>query len=172
MINNKEEDDYGKLISDLTSEIIILNNEYNNIKKEQLKRYTEKQIIEKELTEKKKLLRTFEIKYSINTVFYQDIQNIPNFNLLTKDDLFKISESIDKTDYTSISNGKYPRFIDLENIVKYIIQIKEIYPLWKLTYINKFGKIDTYPPKNCYTYHFVTPEGLMFSNVNNELPCY
>lgn len=108
----------------------------------------------------------------MNTVFYQDIQNIPNFDLLTKDDLFKISKAIDKTDYNCNSDKKYPRFIDLENVVKYIIQVKHTYPLWKLIYINKFGKIDIYPPKNCYTYHFTTPEGLEFSNVNNLLPCY
>jgi hypothetical protein len=106
----------------------------------------------------------------MNTDFYQDIQNIPNFDLLTKDDLFKISGAIDKRDYNLKSDGKYPRFIDLENVVKYIIQVKHTYPLWELTNIDKYGKIDTYPPKNCYKYNFLTPEGLLFSNVNNILP--
>jgi hypothetical protein len=108
----------------------------------------------------------------MNTVFHEDIKSIPNFDLLTKDDLFKISKAIDKKNYNSISNGKtYPRFIDLETVVNYVIQVKQIYPLWEFTYIRKFGKIDTYPPKNCYTYHFTTPEGLEFSNVNHTLPC-
>jgi hypothetical protein len=171
MIYDKEED-YSKLILDLQSEIDVLKIEDNNNKKEQLKRYTEKKRVEKELIEKRKLLQIYEIKNSITTVFYEDIQNIPNFDLLTKDDLFKISNAIDKKDYNVNSDAKYPRFIDLENVVKYIIQVKQIYPLWELNYINKFGKIDTYPPKNCYTYHFTTPEGLIFSNVNNQLPCY
>jgi len=165
MVENQE--DYSKLIYDLYSEIDELKTEENKIKEEQSKRYTKKKRIEKELTEK---------KHSLNTVFYQDIQNIPNFDLLTKDDLFKISKAIDKTDYNfnynCNSDKKYHRFIDLENVVKYIIQVKQIYPLWKLTYINKFGKIDIYPPKNCYTYHFITQEGLEFSNVNNLLPYY
>ena len=170
MTCNKEED-YSKLISDIQSEIDVLKEKENTIRIEQSKRYTEKKSIEKELTEKKQLLKIYEIKHSMNTIFCQDIENISNFHLLTKDDLFKISKAIDKRDYNLNFNSNYPRFIDLEDVVKYIIQVKQIYPLWELTYINKFGKIDTYPPKNCYTYHFTTPEGLLFSNVNNFLPC-
>jgi len=164
------EEDYSKFISDLQSEIDILKTEENDIRIEQSKRYTEKKRIEKELLEKKKLLKIYEIKLSMNTDFYQYIQNIPNFDLLTKDDLFKISGAIDKRNYNLKSDGEYPRFIDLENVVKYIIQVKQTYPLWELTYIDKYGKIDTYPPKNFYKYNFLTPEGLLFSNVNNILP--
>jgi hypothetical protein len=166
---NKEEN-YSKLISDLQCKIDVLKVEENKIKQEQSKRYMEKKIIEKELTEKKILLENYKIKYSMNTIFYQDIRNIPNFDLLTENDLFKISKAIDKRDYNLNSDVKYPRFIDLENVVRYIIQVKQIYPLWELTDINKYGKIDTYPPKNCYKYQFTTPEGLLFSNVNNLLP--
>ena len=165
-----EKEDYSKLINELKEELKEKIKEHTTQEIEIRKLYSINNKKKEEIKDKKKLLQTYEIKESLNTIFYQDIQDIPNFNLLTKDDLFKISKAIDKTDYNSISNGKYPRFIDLENVVKYIIQVKEIYPLWDLTYVKKFGKIDTNPPKNCYIYHFTTPEGLIFSNVNNELP--
>ena len=173
MICDKEED-YSKLIADLKEELKEKIKEQTTQEIEIRKLYSINNKKKAEIKDKKKLLQTYEIKESVNTIFYQDIQNIPNFKLLTKDDLFKISKAIDKTNYnsTSTSNGKYHRFIDLENVVKYIIQVKEIYPLWNLTYVKKFGKIDTYPPKNYYIYHFTTPEGLIFSNVNNELPLY
>jgi hypothetical protein len=155
----EKEEYYSKLISDLKFQIYILKKEGIIIQKEHFKLSVRKKEMEREIIEKQNLLETYEIKY-ISTLIYKYIQEIPNFNLLSLDDAFMISKAIDKTDYSSL--GKYPRFIDLENIVKYIIQVKQKYPSWELTNIHNYGRIDTLPPKNCYSYQFATPEGRMF----------
>lgn len=160
---NKE--DYAKLILDLQITIDLLQEKDKKLTEKQVQIMKEKRDIEENLLYKKTLLQTYSIQQNMDTMFDQDIKSIPHFYLLTETDLFNISNAIDKKDYTSIVNNdskKYPRFIDLENVVSYVIQVKKAYPLWKLTKISLSGKIDTHPPKNYYTYYFTTPEGFEF----------
>jgi hypothetical protein len=162
MTTNGEED-YTKIISFLKSEIDVLKQEDIKIKKELFHTRIKKGEKETEIFEKEKLLQTYQIK-NISKLIYQHIQKISNHELLSTDDIFKISKAIDKTDYTAF--GCYPRFIDLETVVEYLIKVKQAYPLWTITNIRKSFKIETNPPKNLYGYEFTTPEGLVFSNVN------
>lgn len=166
MSSTNTEEDTILLIMDLQSEIDFLQEKEITIKEDLSKLMKEKRNIEEDLQYKKDLLQTYSIQQNWNTMFDQNIKNIAHFDLLTESDLFKISKAIDKKDYTSIVNTiskKYPRFIDLENVVDYVIQVKKAYPLWELKAINLSAKLDTHPPKNYYTYYFTTPEGFVFS---------
>ena len=48
-------------------------------------------------------------------------------------------------------------------IIDTIIEVKQLYPSWKLEYVRVCGSFDTMPPKSLYEFDFITPEGVRFS---------
>lgn len=82
----------------------------------------------------------------------ENIANIENFDLLNEEELMIITSKMDKTDYRK--QGDYPRWLDLESIIKYVIDMKKKYTKWTLTDLSKGGQYDTLPPKTFYTYEF------------------
>ena len=59
---------------------------------------------------------------------------------------------MDKTDYRKY--GEYPRWIDLDKIIKYVINIKKQYTTWTLLSLSRGGQLDMLPPDTFYRYVF------------------
>jgi len=95
------------------------------------------------------------------------VENIEGVDTLTKEELTTIYTGIDKTNYNEDpylnSYGKvYPRFIDLERVVKMTIDIKKKYPGWILDSLNSLKwscSEESLPPRNYYSSKYITPHG-------------
>ena len=64
---------------------------------------------------------------------------------------------MNKTDYRK--HGDYPRFYDLETLIKHVIEFKKQYPGWVLESVEKTGQYDTLPPQTFYKFTYKTPLG-------------
>ena len=53
--------------------------------------------------------------------------------------------------------------MDLEQVINFVLEIKTIYPGWKLQKLDHTGGRDSLPPLNWYEYSFITPEGHCFN---------
>jgi hypothetical protein len=87
-------------------------------------------------------------------------RNIEDFELLSERELTVITTKMDKTDYRYY--GEYPRWLDLERIIKEVIFIKKCYPKWILTNLSRKGKTEIIPPKTFYIYEFTDDFGTLF----------
>ena len=79
-----------------------------------------------------------------------------------------------KTNYrdmeiVKIRNEDIPRYIDLERLVKEVIEFKKIYPGWVLDRIQKSGQYDTLPPQSFYKFTYKSPQGHYMSHGGIEL---
>jgi hypothetical protein len=93
-----------------------------------------------------------------SSTIFASVNTIDGFETLLKDELFAISNGIDKTDYRKYG-ANYPRWFDLERIVKDVIKCKTQYPGWILETISKKGQLYTLPPQSCYKFTYKTPQG-------------
>ena len=94
------------------------------------------------------------------------VENIEEFDMLTKAELVAIYNGMDKTNYneeTVLKCRIYPRFIDLESLVKMTIHIKKQYPGWILTSVKCEGSQDSLPPRTYYSSKYITPYGHTFT---------
>ena len=89
---------------------------------------------------------------NINNIISEKEKKIEGFNLLTENELHIIIRNMDKNDYRKF--GNYPRWLDLERIIKSIIDIKNIYPNWILTNLSSDLQYQTIPPQNFYNYEY------------------
>jgi hypothetical protein len=88
---------------------------------------------------------------------FESVQGTEGFDTLLKSELVAISNGMDKTDYRK--HGNYPRWYDLERLVKEVIAFKKLYPGWILEYLAQSGSYDTLPPETFYKYTYKTPQG-------------
>lgn len=88
---------------------------------------------------------------------FESVQNVEGFDTLLKSELVAISNGMDKTDYRK--HGNYPRWYDLERLVKEVINFKKIYPGWILEHLASGGQYDVLPPQTFYRYTYKTPNG-------------
>ncbi len=72
-------------------------------------------------------------------------------------ELVAISNGMDKTDYRK--HGNYPRWYDLETLVKDVIAFKNLYPGRILVSLSRVGQYDTLPPETFYRYTYKSPHG-------------
>jgi chromosome segregation ATPase len=105
----------------------------------------------KEIDESKNIIGEFE-------------RNIEGFGLLSEKEVAVITTKMDRTDYRAY--GDYPRWIDLERIIKEVIEVKNYYAEWKLTKISKRSKSDTVPPETLYIYEFTDVNGYLINIVS------
>ena len=96
---------------------------------------------------------------------FESVQNIEGFNTLLQEELVAISNGMDKTDYSKMdlvrarSKESIPRWIDLERIVKSVIEFKTLYTGWILDSVTRGGQYDTLPPQIFYKYTYKSPHG-------------
>lgn len=136
-----------------------LNDCKNSLNLEKSKIYKTVNLIESKLKENSKNIKIVldEIKRresleEAKNIISEDIKNIDNFSFLNEEELIIITKKMDKTDYRKY--GNYPRWLDLEKIIKYVIGMKKYYPNWTLENMSKRGQIDTMPPESFYNYVF------------------
>jgi len=101
----------------------------------------------------KHLETIIECENAVETVKY-----IEGFDSLLQEELVSISNGMDKTDYRK-RNNTFPRFYDLERLIKDVIEIKKQYPGWILDKVQKTGYYDTTPPQTFYMFTFKTHLG-------------
>jgi hypothetical protein len=112
------------------------------------------------LKEIKKLEEIVESENVFETVKY-----VEGFDTLLQEELVAISNGMDKTDYSKMdlvrarSKESIPRWIDLERIVKSVIEFKKLYPGWILDSVARGGQYDTLPPQIFYKYTYKSPHG-------------
>ncbi len=127
--------------------------ELNKIYMENRKKVTSCENRKKELSKEIKKLE--DVIESENV--FESVQNIEGFDTLLQEELVAISNGMDKTDYRK--NGNYPRWYDLERLVKEVIAFKKLYPGWILESLTRGGQYDTLPPQTFYRYTYKTPHG-------------
>ena len=100
---------------------------------------------------------------------------IEGVETLSQQELVSISTGMDQTDYRKMdlinatSNTELPRWIDLERLVKEVIEFKKQYPGWILERIQKSGQHDTFPPQTFYKFTYKSPQGHFMSYGGIEL---
>ena len=93
-----------------------------------------------------------------SSTIFDSVNTIDGFETLLKGELLAISNGMDKTDYRKYG-ANFPRWFDLERIVKDVIKCKTQYPGWILETISKKGQLDTLPPQSYYKFTYKTPQG-------------
>ena len=127
--------------------------ELNKIYMENRKKVTSCENRKKELSKEIKKLE--DVIESENV--FESVQNIEGFDTLLQEELVAISNGMDKTDYRK--HGNYPRWYDLERLVKEVIAFKKLYSGWILESLTRGGQYDTLPPQTFYRYTYKTPQG-------------
>ncbi len=150
---------YEKTQEELNALNDTLNEQKKTIKREKQIARNTMYIIEQELSDVEDKLKRIsqenirrENIAESKTMIGEKERNIDGFNLLTEDELSVIAKNMNKTDYRKY--GQYPRWLDLENIIKTVIDLKNSYPKFTLTNLDIGGQIDTLPPKTFYRYEF------------------
>jgi len=162
------------------NEIIYLTDELNqiNIQCMRLKRAYEEAKLNLEKFKSKQETTKIQIKKLTEIIesgtILKYVENIEGVDTLTKEELTAIYTGIDKTDYNEESHLKsygkvYPRFIDLERVVKDVINFKKLYPGWILEHLARGGQYDTMPPETYYKYTYKTPQGHYMSHGGIEV---
>ncbi len=142
------------------------------------KEYDEIYMIYKETEQKKRLCesRKRDIKKEIKKLedlveqenVFETVKDVEGFETLSSSELNAISNGMDKTDYTMF--GKYPRWIDLERLVKHVIQFKKLYPGWILDRVIKLDQAETLlKSPTFYKFTYNTPLGHYMSSGGIEL---
>jgi hypothetical protein len=88
---------------------------------------------------------------------FDTVQETEGFGSLLQEELVAISKGMNKTDYRK--DGNYPRWYDLERLVKEIIEFKKLYPGWVLVSLESGGQDDCLPPETFYRYKYKAPLG-------------
>jgi len=93
-----------------------------------------------------------------SSTIFDSVNSIDGFETLLKGELLAISNGMDKTDYRKYGTN-YPRWFDLERIVKDVIKCKTQYPGWILETISIKRQLHTCPPETFYKFTYKTPQG-------------
>ncbi len=118
------------------------------------------------LCENKKKDLSKEIKKLEDIIEAEDIYTnvlwIEGFETLSQHELVAITNGMNKTDYREYGS-RYPRWLDLERIVKEVIEFKKLYSGWILERLASGGQQDSLPPYTFYRYTYKTPQGHFMS---------
>lgn len=113
--------------------------------------------------EKKKISeKILKIKEELNLPkLIEEVKKIDTENLLSEDEIKKIYQGMDKTDYSVI---KKKSWLDIDKLVNSIIINKKKYQLlnFVLVEVKLTMSEDRYPPNNYYSLKFKDSEGLCF----------
>ena len=93
-----------------------------------------------------------------SSTIFDSVNSIDGFETLLKNELLAISNGMDKTDYRKYETN-YPRWFDLERLVKNVIKCKTQYPGWILETISIKRQLHTCPPNTVYKFTYKTPQG-------------
>lgn len=148
-------------LNQLDSEYNDFRKFYNEYAKKMRLQESRRKVLIKEIKKLEEIIESEDI--------YANVLWIEGFETLSQQELVAISTGMDKTDYIKIdlvraSNKELPRYIDLERLVKEVIEFKRQYPGWILDRIQKTGQYDTLPPQSFYKFTYKTPQGHFMSH--------
>jgi hypothetical protein len=130
---------YEKTQEELNALKFSLNEKKRTIKFEREIAKNTLRVVEKELSDIEDKLKRIsqenirrEDIAETKTMIGEKEKNIDGFNLLSEDELSVIAKNMNKTDYRKYGA---PRWLDLENIIKTVVEMKNSYPKF---YIDKF----------------------------------
>jgi hypothetical protein len=156
--------DNPNVVDDIGKELIKLNAELEEAENTYKEYYNYYKNVNRtlKLYETKKTsisIKIYELKEMVETSnIFGTLINVEGLDTLTNNELGVISKGMDKTDYR-MNKNTHPRFIDLERLVKDVIECKTHYPGWILVRLDRAGQYDTYPPQTFYKFTYKTPEG-------------
>ena len=93
----------------------------------------------------------------LNEMFVLGSYHNSNESTLLKEELIAIAQGMNKTDYRQ--HGNFPRYIDLDRLIREVVDLKQIYTGWILERVQQAFSYDSLPPKTSYSYTFKTPHG-------------
>ena len=143
-------------IEKLRTELAEVEKEYKEFYRIYTENEKKKRLCESRKSDIKKQIKQLEYLVETENVF-ETVKDTEGFETLLPSELVAISNGMDKTDYRQY--GKYPRWFDLERLVKEVIEFKKHYPGWVLDCIIKSGQYDTLPPQSFYKFTYNTPHG-------------
>ena len=143
-------------IVELRSELIQVDAELKELNKIYMEHRKKVTLCENKKKELSKEIKKLEDIIEAENVF-ESVQGVEGFETLLKEELVAILNGMDKTDYRKY--GNYPRWYDLERLVKQVIEFKKLYPGWILERLGSGGQYDTLPPQTFYRYSYKTPQG-------------
>jgi hypothetical protein len=161
-------------IAEAKNKIIILKAELaeNEVEHKKLVKITEehhekmnawayrKSALTKEIKKLEEILETENV--------FETVQKTEGFDSLLQEELIAIFKGMNKTDYRK--TGNYPRWYDLERLVKGLIEFKKLYPGWVLIYLEVIGQNEIHPPVTVYRYKYKTPRG-HYMTMDGVEPC-
>ena len=94
---------------------------------------------------------------------FETVRQIEGFDTLNQEELIIIKNGMNKVNYRKMdlvrNRAELPRWIDLERLVKQVIEFKKTYPGWILERIAANGQYDSLPPQTFYKFTYKTPHG-------------
>ena len=151
------EEDYEKLILEVTAEINALQQESDQIIKDRVKLSEAHERNGKQRHEKQALLTKYTNLFKLNNT-NQILEKIPEYELISQDELIKIINATDDTDEYLHNLPIY----DLENMFLSVIKIKKLFPSFKLKNVKNVGR-NMFYSKTIYEYTYSTPDGIDFT---------
>jgi hypothetical protein len=156
---------------DLNNRLNMLNKELAELNAYILPARREKTILMKKVRELERteeninnIIRELEVKIKnvkdliLTEDIFRPFESTYGYNLLTELDKLHIYHGMDKINYQELDEN-LPRYIDLEKIINFIIDIKSRYINFILISVKIGKQITLLPPKTDYVYTFKTPEG-------------
>jgi hypothetical protein len=153
---------------ELTAELAQNETEHKDLKKIYMEHRKKVNLCENKQKELLKEIEKLEKIIETENIF-ETVENIEGFDTLLQEELVAISNGMDRTNYRKIcKESNYPRFKDLERLVKQVILFKKLYPGWILDSLKNVGRVDILPPETVYKYTFKTPQGHYWSHSGIE----
>jgi hypothetical protein len=150
-------------IIELRAELAQNETEHKELKKIYVEHRKKVNLCENKQKELLKEIKKLEEIIETENIF-ETVENIEGFDTLLQEELVAISNGMDRTNYRKIcKESNYPRWYDLERLVKQVILFKKLYPGWILDSLAKRGQVDILPPETFYKYTFKTPQGHYWS---------
>ena len=143
-------------IINVRAELVQVETELKKLNKIYLEHRRNVTLYENKKRELSKEIKKLEEIIESENVF-ESVQGVEGFDSLLQEELVVISNAMDKTDYRKY--GDYPRWYDLERLVKEVINLKKLYPGWILERLGLGSQYDTLPPQRFYRYTYKTPQG-------------
>ena len=153
----KSVDETNELLRKLNEDWVLNDFNITKVRKQLNTIKTSLRLLEEVKKELTKQIKQLEFANESKNMF-ESVKQMEGFDTLLPEELLKIASGMDKRDYSSVDK-QFPRYYDLERIIKEAIILKQQQPDWTLDDVKITGQYDTYPPRSFYDFTYKTPHG-------------
>ena len=153
----KSDEETNALLRKLNEDWVLNDFKITKVRKQLKTINTSLRLLEEEKKELTKQIKQLEFLNESKNMF-ESVKQMDGFDTLLPEELLKISSGMDKRDYSSVDK-QFPRYYDLERLIKEAIILKQQQPDWTLDDVKITGQYDTYPPRSFYDFTYKTPHG-------------